>query len=490
MGTTPATDGPDVAPGNTRLRSLLVESGLTNSALARSVVAAGAVEGVHLGTTATSMRRMLDGTQPHWPVPRLVAAVLARKLAREVSLAECGFAPPSVPTSDLADGLTCAGTLIGTVRAVASLSGQDLNRGRFLMGSAFAVTGFAQPALFALTLPAEADVAREHGRRIGAADIEILTEQLAHLRRLDHRYGAGRVREQVVTVVNRAANLALHGSYSDAAGRALLEAVAHGTWLAGLMASDLGRHTLVQRYYTQSLNVATSAGSRAYAANVLSHMSRLTLQLPLQLGRSGDAEDRALYARQATAPARTGLTMADGTATPAAKALLHAVEARALGQLHDVCAARAAPASAEAFYARRRAGEEPTWMSFYTQAELDADLGRTLNDLGDTTAAIRQLTGALDGYEPWRTRSRCFVSTDLAATHLNARHPEEALAAGRVAITSAAPVASVRTRERFRTLRAAAGPLAPKSRHVRDLHEELTHFFTDRTRSAVEEPPP
>lgn len=148
------------------------------------------------------------------------------------------------------DGLTCAGTLVGTVRTVASLSGQDLNRRRFLMGSAFAVTGLAQPAPFVLTLPAEADVARRHGRRVGAADVEVLTEQLTHLRRLDHRYGAGRVREQVVGVVNRASNLALHGSYSDATGRALLEAVAHGTWLAGLMASDLGRHALAQRYYT------------------------------------------------------------------------------------------------------------------------------------------------------------------------------------------------------------------------------------------------
>jgi hypothetical protein len=213
-------------------------------------------------------------------------------------------------------------------------------------------------------------------------------------------------------------------------------------------------------------------------------MSRLTLQL----GQSGGADDRALYARQAFALARTGLTMADGSAAPAVKALLHAVEARALSQVHDTSAARAALSSAEAFYARNRAGEEPTWISFYTQAELDADLGRALNDLGDTAPAARRLTRALDGYESWRARSRCFVSTDLAATHLNARQPEEALSAGRAAITSAAPVASVRTRERLRTLHAAAGALAPKSRHVRDLHEELTRFLTDQARQVAEEP--
>jgi tetratricopeptide (TPR) repeat protein len=471
------------ATGNARLRGLLGESGLSNSALARSVVAAGAAENVHVGTTATSVRRMLDGSQPHWPVPRLVAAVLSRKLGREVSVAECGFTSPTVAAAEQVDGLRCAGTLVGTVRTVVSLSGQDLNRRRLLKGSALAVTGFAQPALFALTLPAEANVARQSGRRVGAADIEVLIEQLTHLRRLDHRFGAGRVREQVVGLVNRAANLALHGSYTDATGRALLEAVAHGTWLAGLMACDLGRHALAQRYYTQSLNVAVCAGSRAYAANVLSHMSRLTLQLGQtpQRGQAGTADDRALNARQAIALARTGLTLAEGSATPAVKALLHAVEARGLSQLRDTSAARTALRSAEAYYARHRDGEEPTWIGFYTQAELDADLGRALNDLGDTGPAVRSLTGALDGYEAWRTRSRCFVNTDLAATHLNAGQAEQALTAARAAITAAAPVDSVRTRERLRTLHAAAGLAAPRSRYVRDLHEELARFLTEQT---------
>jgi hypothetical protein len=441
----------------------------------------GGTGGGQAASTADTTVR--DGTQPHWPVPRLVSAVLARNLRREVSLAECGFTPPAVATNDQVDGLNCAGTLVGTVRTVASLSGQDLNRRRFLMGSAFAVTGFAQPALFALTLPAEADVARQHGRRVGGADIEVLTEQLTHLRRLDHRFGAGRVREQVVGVVNRASNLALHGSYNDATGRALLEAVAHGTWLAGLMASDLGRHALAQRYYTQSLNVAVSAGARAYAANVLSHMSRLTMQL----GQAGTVDDRALYARQAIALARTGLTLADGSATPAVKALLHAVEARGLSQLHDTTAARTALRSAEADYARHREGEEPTWMSFYTQAELDADLGRALNDLGETAPAVRRLTSALDGYEPWRARSRCFVSTDLAATHLNADEPDAALVAGRAAISAAVPIASVRARERLCTLQAAAGSAAARSRSARDLHEELTHFLTEQARHVTEE---
>jgi hypothetical protein len=193
--------------GNRALTELLALSGMSNSALARSVVAAGVIEGVHLGTTATSVRRMLDGVQPHWPVPRLVAAVLTRRLGREIGVAECGFSTPVVDVHDRSDGLSCAGTVTWTVRAVHSLSGQDMNRRTFLLGSAFAASGFAQPALLALTVPPVESLAREAGRRVGTADVEVLTDQLAHLRKLDHRYGAGRVRDQVVALVNRGSRL-------------------------------------------------------------------------------------------------------------------------------------------------------------------------------------------------------------------------------------------------------------------------------------------
>lgn len=63
---------------------------MSNAALARAVVTAGAEVGVHVGTNTTSVKRMLDGCQPRWPLPRLVVKVLSRHLRREVSVAECG----------------------------------------------------------------------------------------------------------------------------------------------------------------------------------------------------------------------------------------------------------------------------------------------------------------------------------------------------------------------------------------------------------------
>jgi hypothetical protein len=62
---------------NTALRGLLDEAEMSNTALGRAVVAAGAREGTHLGANTTSVQRMLDGCQPRWPAPRLVAIVLS-----------------------------------------------------------------------------------------------------------------------------------------------------------------------------------------------------------------------------------------------------------------------------------------------------------------------------------------------------------------------------------------------------------------------------
>ncbi len=99
---------------NTALRGLLDEAELSNIALGRAVVAAGAREGIHLATNTTSVRRMLDGCQPHWPTPRLVAVVLAGRLQREVTVTECGFIDCAPPDEDPYDGLRCSGTLEST----------------------------------------------------------------------------------------------------------------------------------------------------------------------------------------------------------------------------------------------------------------------------------------------------------------------------------------------------------------------------------------
>lgn len=140
-----------------------------------------------------------------------------------------------------------------------------------------------------------------------------------------------------------------------------------------------------------------SASDRLYAANVLQQMSRMTVQI----GHNALTEhDRLRHGRQAVALARAGLGVAQGTTTPVQAAELHALEGRGSALLGDARAARHAVLDAERHYARSRPDEEPSWLGFYTEAALAADLGRGLRDIGEPKQAIALSAAALRDYEP------------------------------------------------------------------------------------------
>lgn len=313
------------------------------------------------------------------------------------------------------------------------------------------------------------------------AEVEILTEQVTHLRQLDYRYGSGRLREQVVSLLHREANQLLHGTYSEQTGKALLTAVAQATKLAGFTAADVGRPALAQRYYIQGLDLAMAAGDRRYAAAVLSEMSAMTVQV----GQNAFTDhDRLRNGRQGVALARAGLAVTQGTATPAMAAELHALEARGLALSGDVREARRAVLEAQRCYESVRPGGEPPWLGFYTEAAFSADLARCLSDLGEPGQAITLGAVVLRDYEPWRVRARCFAQTDLAGAHLVGRDFEQATALGRDAVRTAAQVSSTRTFERLRTLQRQIQPLCVSSAHLRELDERITDFFTRSARPA------
>jgi hypothetical protein len=73
--------------------------------------------------------------------------------------------------------------------------------------------------------------------------------------------------------------------------------------------------------------------------------------------------------------ARAGLSIANGRATPVLSALLHAVEARGHALLGDSNSTRTAVIEAQRHYERSRLNGEPSWLGFYTEAELAADFG-------------------------------------------------------------------------------------------------------------------
>jgi hypothetical protein len=231
---------------------------------------------------------------------------------------------------------------------------------------------------------------------------------------------------------------------------------------------------LAQRYYLQALNLAMGAGDRLYAASVLAHTSRLTAQIGY---RSVTERDRIRHGREAIAQARAGHSVANGAATSVLSALPCAVEARGHALLGDVSAIRTSVLGAERHYERARLADEPSWLGFYSDAELAADLGRCLRDVGEPEQATRLMTRAIDGYEPWRIRSRCFVQTGLAAAYLIRRDFEHAAALGHEAVRTAARVSSARALDRLCVLQRQVRPLRTGSPHLGELHDCVTDLL-------------
>lgn len=357
------------------------------------------------------------------------------------------------------------GGLRSTLSTVDESSGEDVKRRSFLLGAAFMTGAFVEAALFALTTPPVADVARyECSRRVGMTDVQILADNVTHLRRMDFRYGSGRIWEQAVQLLRDEGTSLLQGSYSDSTGRALLTAVAQATRLAASTAADVNRNELAQRYYIEALNLAMRAGNQLFAAHILGGMSRLTIQ----------NATRQRCARRAVMLAQAGKIMA-GKAPATLAAQLNALEARGHALCRNTSAARSAVLEAERHYEQFRSGSEPAWLSFYTEAELHADLGRALRDINEPAHSTRLLTHTLAGYEPWRVRSRCFVQTDLATAYLIEGDHEHAVAITRDALNTARKVSSGRAVGRIWELQQQIRQL--RSVKLTKLDEEIAEFL-------------
>jgi hypothetical protein len=137
--------------------------------------------------------------------------------------------------------------------------------------------------------------------------------------------------------------------------------------------------------------------------------------------------------------------------------------------------------NAERCYERTRPDEEPTWLGLYTEPELAADLGRSLRNVGECKLGTRLITQAVNGYEPWRIRSRCLRLVDLTLTHIASRDYDQVVAVGRDAIRSAAEVSSIRPLKRLSLLQRQIRPLRPSSLHLAELDDRITDLLARRS---------
>ena len=285
------------------------------------------------------------------------------------------------------------------------------------------------------------------GVRVGLADVRRLEATVARLRAQDYRYGGGACWEAVEAQLPRAAEL-LNGTVRRAVFPRLCTAVADLYNLAGWTSFDEDRPTAALEAFARALRLAVEAGNHDLQANIRYRAGRLLLHY--------DVVDSALTefarGREAARLARSKL----------AQSILSANQAWAHAKKADVAAALACLRRARAEFADAQGTEPSPWAAFFGPTDLAAMVGTVHAELAQVVDVrhgrdgIPALADAVAGYGPDMTRSRSLTAIWLATVHALEGDLDVAAEVGQGAIEVAGALRSPRTRQRLRTLSAAA----------------------------------
>ena len=251
------------------------------------------------------------------------------------------------------------------------------------------------------------------GVRVGMGDVERFRVTVEAFGQLDDRFGGGHARQALIQYLSGDGDRLLRGRFTEVVGAVLFSSVAEATLLAAWMSYDSApRSGLAQRYFIQALALAQAGGDRLLGASILDAMSHQATYT----GRFGEAASLARAARTGTA----------GVATPTLTAHFHTMEARALARLGDARACDRALAEAVREFERRRPDDDPAWIRYFDEAELAAEFGHCLRDLGRASDAAQYASrsvGTADG--AGFVRSDFFATMVLADAHLAAGDLEQ-----------------------------------------------------------------
>ena len=296
-------------------------------------------------------------------------------------------------------------------------------------------------------------------REVTEAHVHAIARTCDIFTALDHEFGGGHARMAAVQYLHSEVAPLLIGQYTLEVGRNLYAASARFTAKVGAMAYDAGLHPLARHYFVHSLSLANLGADRllgAKALALLSHQANL-------LGQASTALDLARTAQAGTVE----------TATPAIRAMLAAMEARALATLGDETACtRALHRMEEAFH--HTGVEDPVWMSYFDASEVADEIAHCQHDLNHGGAAIDHAYRSKMMAPPNLRRSRTFAGLIQASAHLRTANadPDAACALARTAVVEAGHLRSARVRTYITRLRSDLAPYAAL-RSVREFEEFL-----------------
>jgi transcriptional regulator with XRE-family HTH domain len=281
------------------------------------------------------------------------------------------------------------------------------------------------------------------GRRIGLGTVEEVEHRVHQLRLLDDHVGGNETHAMVTAELAATSSLLRNGSYSEEAGRRLLRAVGELCQLAGWTSSDAGRHAEAERFYLLGVRAAHAASDIAGAANSLS-------SLAYQIANVGDPRTAVTLARSAYAGARR-----DATATT--RALLAERVAWAAARTGAASGVERALATVETEYDHRRPEDDPEWVYWLDEDEIEIMAGRVWTQLRRPLRAVPILERATAGYGDDTGRETALYLTSLAEALLQANEVERAAEAATRALRLSRRAASSRADDRVSAVRTLLG---------------------------------
>ncbi|WP_374117343.1 hypothetical protein [Streptomyces sp. RKAG293] len=443
---------------NAQLNSWFVRSGWSKGELARQVNRRARQMGAHHISTDTSrVRRWLDGEQPREPIPRIMSELFSERFGCVVPVEDLGLRSAHQSPSESGVDLPWAGPQ--TVQLINEFSRSDLMLGRRgFLGASLALSAgpalvepmqrwLVPPSLGGFPTPA-ASVPRDTGNRpnrLSEPELQLLETTTVMFRTWDSQCGGGLRRKAVVGQLHEVTDL-LQESHPEAVAKRLYRVTGDLAALAGWMSYDVGLQPTAQKYFVLALHAAKEAADRPLGAFILSSMSRQMIHL----NRPDDALELIHLAQYGSRDSATATT----------QAMLHAVEARAYANMGQVSKCHRAVRMAEDSFTDARKGEDPDWISFFNEAELNAENAHSYRDLAyvagrsSTYASlahpVMERAVELFGQDSVHQRAYALNLIGMATVHLLERNPEQAADMTHKAISVARKVRSERVNTRIR----------------------------------------
>ncbi|MET9684244.1 hypothetical protein [Streptomyces coeruleorubidus] len=289
----------------------------------------------------------------------------------------------------------------------------DVLRRAFMTGGGATV---AAASLGPVGLALDAAAAQRPVRRAGASDAGALEEAVRRIRLLDDRHGADGLYRRAAAPLRAAYALLDAGTTRQTTADRLYSGAGELAISVGWLAHDSGRFDDARSHYAEALATARMTNDPGLEAHAFCN----TAFLARDAGRPREAVRAAQAAQRVARPVGSARLMS----------LLALREAGGWAGLADRVGCEQALARAQALFERGPSDDDPEWMSFYGEAELEGLEAQCWSTLGDWPRAARHARRAAELQDPHFTRNIALYTAELADDLARGGRPDEAAVAG------------------------------------------------------------